>query len=83
MRNISATGYEIHAGETTGAATSDDGLVWGSYVHGLFADDEFRNNLFKINSNYNYRQHVQKILDDWADVLEENINIEQLLKLAK
>jgi adenosylcobyric acid synthase len=83
VRNISATGYEIHAGETTGAATSDDGLVWGSYVHGLFADDEFRNNLFKINSNYNYRQHVQKILDDWADVLEENINIEQLLKLAK
>lgn len=104
VRNVSDTGYEIHVGETTGAATSTDGLVWGSYVHGLFADDEFRNNLFlsfresiaseeSLQSpltyvrddriNYNYRQHTKKILDDWADILAENINIEKLLELAK
>ena len=51
------TGYEMHVGETTGAArpflaiegdghdlgtVSDDGRIMGCYVHGLFAADEFR-----------------------------------------
>lgn len=51
-------GYEMHVGETTGAAcarpllrfddgrldgaVSPDGLVMGAYVHGLFADDALR-----------------------------------------
>ncbi len=51
-------GYEMHVGETSGAAcvrpllrfddgrldgaVSPDGLVMGAYVHGLFADDAFR-----------------------------------------
>ncbi len=86
VRNVSGTGYEIHVGETTGAATSPDGLVWGSYVHGLFADDEFRRSLMPACSgmtSYNYKQHIQQILDDWADVLEKNINIEKLIELAK
>ncbi|MEZ5691924.1 MAG: cobyric acid synthase [Rickettsiales bacterium] len=83
VRNVSDTGYEIHAGKTKGADISADGLVWGSYVHGIFASDEFRNSLLKINSSYNYKQHTRKILDDWADVLAENVNIEELLKLAR
>ncbi|MEQ1789178.1 MAG: cobyric acid synthase [Rickettsiales bacterium] len=83
VRNVSATGYEIHVGETTGASTSEDGLVWGSYVHGLFANDEFRAVLFQAKSCYNYKQNIEQILNDWADILEEYINIEQLLELAK
>ncbi len=85
VRNVSATGYEIHVGKTTGAATSEDGLVWGSYVHGLFADDEFRRNWMPASAgmtSYNYQQHTQKILDDWADILAENINIEKLLEIC-
>ncbi|MBT8408614.1 MAG: cobyric acid synthase, partial [Alphaproteobacteria bacterium] len=50
-------GYEIHIGETGGpdrarpfaqvdgapeGATSADGRVWGSYLHGMFAGDAFR-----------------------------------------
>ncbi|MBT4888736.1 MAG: cobyric acid synthase [Rhodospirillales bacterium] len=54
----SATGYEIHVGDTTGVdveerpffqvdgrnigATSPDGSVMGGYVHGMFEDDTFR-----------------------------------------
>lgn len=84
IRNIadSVSGYEIHLGQTEGASKSADGLVWGTYIHGLFADDNFRNSLLKTESNYNYRQHLQKILNDWADILENSIDIDKLLQIA-
>ena len=54
---VSASGYEIHAGQTTGpgldrpfleregevvGVVSDDGRVVGAYLHGLMRDDGFR-----------------------------------------
>ncbi len=79
---IEVSGYEIHLGETVGESESADGLVWGSYIHGLFANDTFRNSLLGINSTYNYKGSIQKILDSWADILEKNIPIEELLSLS-
>lgn len=56
--DAAVSGYEIHAGRTTGAAcsraflqlegdradgaVSENGLTMGTYVHGLFASDPFR-----------------------------------------
>jgi adenosylcobyric acid synthase len=56
-RGLSIEGYEIHMGQTeklapvqslfqlnagTDGAISDDGQVWGTYLHGIFHNDEFR-----------------------------------------
>jgi len=56
LSGLSIRGYEIHHGQTmsshaplllfsdgrTCGVASDDGLVWGSYLHGIFDDDHFR-----------------------------------------
>lgn len=56
-RGLSIEGYEIHMGHTeklapiqslfqldegTDGAISDDGQVWGTYLHGIFHNDELR-----------------------------------------
>ncbi|HEV3022770.1 MAG TPA: cobyric acid synthase [Pirellulales bacterium] len=73
----SISGYEIHAGRTTGerpwlkitrrggsaaavldGSVSDDGRIWGCYLHGLFANDGFR--------------------QAWLDSLEHQAGVSQL-----
>ncbi|WP_421873147.1 cobyric acid synthase [Pararhizobium sp.] len=82
-------GYEIHLGRTKGAdcarpaviidgrpdgAVSPDGLVSGTYLHGLFASDAYRAALLKSfgieGGGENYRLSVDRALDDVATELE-------------
>ena len=96
--DLNVTGFEIHSGISSGndcarplfsgpdGARSPDDLIWGTYIHGLFTADDFRKEVLTQlgakTSNYNYEQHMQQILNDWADVLEESVSIETLLSLA-
>jgi adenosylcobyric acid synthase len=98
--DIDISGYEIHVGISTGAdcirplfngekpegACSENGLVWGSYIHGIFANDNFRKHLLSQLgaplSAYNYKRHIERVLDAWAETLEKAIDIEQLLLMA-
>ena len=94
------SGYEIHMGATTGSdtarpfahlagggpdgAVSADGRVEGSYVHGLFAGDEFRAGwLGSIRagaaSTYAYEPAIERALDDLADGLEAALDVDALL----
>ena len=78
---------------TPEGAISADGLVMGSYIHGVFTNDGFRDKFLSslrggmtdvaIQFNYNYHAQIDRILNDWADVLEQSIDIEKLLELAK
>lgn len=99
---ISFAGYEMHIGRTVGpdcerpfarisgsadGAISKNGRVFGTYVHGLFADDRQRSawlqRLGGSASNIDYEAGVDDVLDRLAQHMERHLDIEALLRLAK
>jgi adenosylcobyric acid synthase len=93
-------GYEIHLGHTNGpdcarpflqlsgrpdGAVSADGLVAGTYAHGLFASDGFRRAfLAKLGarSSHAYEVSVEAALDGLAAHLARHIDLDQVLSMA-
>ncbi len=90
-------GYEMHMGRTLGADTarpfarmadgradgagSPDGLVAGTYTHGLFAAEQARAALLGASA-IDYEAGVEAALDALAAHLEAHIDLERLLSLA-
>ncbi len=69
-------------------ATSPDGRIAGTYVHGLFAADAYRHHfLSKIRhgrqSTLSYDALVEQTLDDLAGHLEANLDLDALLAAAE
>lgn len=98
----SFVGYEMHVGVTTGpdrsrpfatienhvdGAFSADGRVFGTYVHGLFADDGQRSawleRLGSSSSLLNYEEQVDTVLDRLADHMERHLDLDMLLSMAR
>jgi adenosylcobyric acid synthase len=67
-------------------AISRDGRVTGSYLHGLFASDDFRGAfLAQLDipaADHPYRARVESALDALADHIEAHLDVEGLLALA-
>ena len=99
---LKVEGYEIHIGRTGGpdcarpfatldgrpeGATSPDGRVTGSYLHGMFTDDAFRTAWLRgfgaKASGLAYAAGVEGVLDDLADHLEAHLDVGALLALAR
>ena len=96
-------GYEIHLGRTEGpdrvrpfatlggrpeGATSDDGRVMGTYLHGLFAGDAFRRAFLaslgcEVSGGPGYGERVDAALDEVADALADAVDTDRLLALAR
>jgi adenosylcobyric acid synthase len=94
-------GYEIHLGRTEGAdcarpmltiagrpdgAMSANGRVQGTYVHGLFAADEFRRAWlanFGVASQLIYEDKVERALDALADHLERHLDVDRIIAIAR
>lgn len=95
-------GYEIHLGRTQGpdrarplfataagpeGATSADGRVMGSYLHGMFTDDAFRaaflTGLGAAAGGAAYDATVEATLDALADHLARHMDTEALLEIAR
>jgi len=97
-------GYEMHLGLTEGpdrarpwlhlsdgrseGAVSADGRIMGSYVHGIFAADDFRHGfLDAIRSGsvrtQDYEQRIEETLDGLAAHLEKHLDLDGLLEAAR
>ncbi len=95
-------GYEIHLGRTTGpdcarpvaiiddvpdGATSADGRVFGTYLHGLFGADAFRGlflqSIGASGSALRYHDDVEHALDEIAADLERHLDCDALFALAR
>ncbi len=88
-------GYEIHAGETRPASAalySANGNVFGTYVHGIFDNDDFRRQIINairlrkglasIESTRNRRAEKQAAYDRLARIVRDNLDIERIKKIA-
>ncbi|HTX55309.1 MAG TPA: cobyric acid synthase [Candidatus Baltobacteraceae bacterium] len=105
---LAVTGYEIHHGRTVAADALQpmvvradgevigvgraDGLVWGSYLHGIFDADGFRRwfvdglrrrkglaPIGHVVATYD----LEAAFDRLADVVRENVRIEEIYRLMK
>lgn len=94
-------GYEIHMGRTSGpdcnrpfslingqaeGATSPDGRITGSYLHGMFSEDAFRASVLSgmgvAASGTLYDAEVEKTLDALAAHLETYLDVDAILASA-
>jgi adenosylcobyric acid synthase len=95
------SGYEIHLGSSQGedcarpflkldgrddGAVAADGLVAGTYVHGIFAGDDFRRAfLAKLGarSTTRYEADVEAALDGFARHLAAHVDLDAILAIAR
>ena len=79
-------GYEIHKGKTFASnpileddgCASDDGMTWGTYLHGLFMNDNVLNAIskylgVKLTKGRDW-------IDLFADIVEKHIDVELIKK---
>ena len=95
-------GYEIHLGATAGpdclrpvavidnaddGATSVDGKVFGTYLHGLFGADAFRARFLESlgikGAGIDYRGEVERALDEIAAHLEAHLDVDAIFAAAR
>ncbi|MEJ6784556.1 cobyric acid synthase [Aminobacter sp. Piv2-1] len=96
------SGYEIHLGRTTGpdcarptaivngvedGATSADGRVFGTYMHGLFGADGFRGRFLESlgirGGGIDYPAEVERALDEIAAELERHLDCDAIFAAAR
>ena len=99
---LNFSGYEIHIGQTSGpdcarpfacigdvneGAISEDGRIFGSYLHGMFSDDDFRRcflgQLDIAASQISYAESVERTLDDLAKHIELYVDLDRLVTCAR
>ena len=91
-------GYHMHMGTTRGpdtrrpfaqldgeaeGAVSHDGRVAGTYLHGLFASDDFRRAFLSLEGTFHYEDGVDAVLDGLAAHLEAHLDLDHLLTLTR
>lgn len=75
-------------GAVSDGAVSSDGLVIGTYIHGIFDDDDFRRSLLnrlrvqrgwsEIPVQYRYREEKERAYDRLAETVRASLDMEKL-----
>ncbi|MCK5446255.1 MAG: cobyric acid synthase [Rhodospirillaceae bacterium] len=102
--DLQVEGYEMHLGLTEGpdrarpwfrlsdgrheGAVSKDAQVMGTYLHGLFQSDDFRDAFLtsiagRRSPGASHAAKIESALDQLADHLEAHMDLDQLLELAR
>jgi len=80
---IMVDGYEIHNGYADKKSKKTKNL-YGTFVHGLFDNDEFRYKIFsKINPNYkgySFKKYKQKTIKEFAQHIDKHIDMKYIQK---
>ena len=103
-QKFNLTGYEIHHGKTISedevifrdengnslGTKNKNGNIWGTYLHGVFDNAEFRNfllNEIRIKKGEETKPvsefSLENEFDKLADVLRESININEIYKIME
>ena len=103
LSSAPVAGYEIHAGITEGPATdrpmftlndtpegarSPNGRIEGTYLHGAFAQDNFRRSWItrsggRSDFTLNYDGEVDRALDALADGVQAAVDVDRLFAEAR
>lgn len=84
---------EKHGQRVADGAVSDDGLVFGTYLHGLFDSDAFtravvnglrrRKNLPPLTSTFSWQDHKRQQFDRLADAMRSHIDIDKIYQIMR
>lgn len=90
LANTMKTFIELDNGSKDGAI-SEDGMVFGTYLHGFFDHQDVRDALLnelrqtkglEEKTSYDYEVLKEKAYDDLADLARQHMDIEAIKKIA-
>ena len=89
LRIVQAGGQEA---DVLDGAISADGLIMGTYIHGIFDEDTFRRGLLnrlrvrrgwaELSVQYHYRAEKECAYDRLANTVRENLDLEKLMAIV-
>jgi len=84
LREENNTAAQVHED----GAVSKDQKVWGTYLHGIFENDEFRYHFLKAHGKtsekrFAYNDYLISQYDHLADLIEKNIDVRAILATAE
>ncbi|HEY6585548.1 MAG TPA: cobyric acid synthase CobQ, partial [Candidatus Methanoperedens sp.] len=95
IKGQKVSGYEIHMGETKGethafgddGSVSENGIVIGTYLHGLFENDNFRNSFLSYLYNqkgliYENKTHRDGI-EELAAIIRSHVNMDSIYRMLE
>ncbi len=74
--------------DRTDGGSSEDGTIWGTYLHGLFENDRFRRCLLAKHGlvgdrPLDYRAFLDEQYDRLADLIERNVDVNRIIDAAR